>query len=317
MSPSRRALIAATLGPALTSLVPGEPSAAAPTADRGSRPAPGPAVGHAAGERRAYVDGPLGQTHVRLNGEGPAILLIHQTPENSAQFTKVQPILASAGYATIAPDTPGYGSSPAPAGELTLEDYADNMEAVLERLGHRHAVVAGDHTGAGIAMLMAARQPKRISAIILFGCPLYTEEERQQRLKALPGPDTIKADGSHLSARFVFTRNIMMNGVGSLEAVEESTLSYLSASDKRQMPLRALFAHPPLDAALAAVRAPGLLLSSADDTLHARTQRARAVRPDFRYVEMDGGGSHLIYDRPEAWSLPVLGFLADAGIRPR
>jgi pimeloyl-ACP methyl ester carboxylesterase len=43
---------------------------------------------------RAYVDTPFGQLHYASAGEGPVLLLLHQTPRSHDEFRELQPLLA-------------------------------------------------------------------------------------------------------------------------------------------------------------------------------------------------------------------------------
>ena len=271
-----------------------------------------------ASERRGYADGPMGQTHYRVQGDGPVVLLLHETPWYSVQYTKVQPLLAQAGFRSIAPDTPGSGFSPAPGGDPSLHDYAAQMIAVLDALKVKRATIIGDHTGAAIAVRLAAAFPSRVEGIVTYGVPLYSDAERRDRLgrfnSTYAPPLRLREDGTHLSDRFTYVRRVIDRETGSLEAVQESTVSYMLAADRQWHALHAVFTHPTMAGDLRAVRAPGLFLSSADDSLHQRTLQARALRPDFGYHAFNGGGPHLVYDQPQPWSEAVTRFL---GTLPR
>ena len=61
--------------------------------------------------RRAYVDGPYGQLHLRIAGHGTPLILLHQSPLSGDQFSAVLPLLAEAGFCAVAMDTPGFGDS--------------------------------------------------------------------------------------------------------------------------------------------------------------------------------------------------------------
>src|ERR1700722_16324450 len=60
---------------------------------------------------RAYIDGPWGQVHVRVEGASsdPTVILVHQMIWSSDQFHYAQPELAKRGIRSIAIDLPGYG----------------------------------------------------------------------------------------------------------------------------------------------------------------------------------------------------------------
>lgn len=263
---------------------------------------------NAGAETRGYVDGPMGQMHYREAGQGPAVLLLHQTPWFSVQYSNVMPLLAAGGVRALAPDTPGYGFSPVPAGQPAFEQYADQLVALLDARGIERATVVGHHTGAGLALAFAQRHPRRVRCLVLHGVPLYTDAERAAKLAAVPPPAPLQADGSHLSQQFATVREKFMHGRGSLEGVQWSVLGAALAEDRELKAYRALFGWSGANAALRSVTAPTLLLSSSDDSLHKATQQARALRPDFAYAEFDAGGSHLIFDRPRAWVDVVLPF---------
>ena len=69
---------------------------------------------------------------VRYAGRGPAILLLHQSPQNSRALIPWIERLAQS-YAVLAPDTPGFGfSDPPPLAQPTIPDYAAALNALLK-----------------------------------------------------------------------------------------------------------------------------------------------------------------------------------------
>lgn len=267
-------------------------------------------------ERRSYVDTRLGQVHVRRiagAGQGTAapILLIHQTPWYALEYSRVAPLLAAAGHVVLAPDTPGFGFSPAPTGQPDLPAYADALAEVLDALDAPRAIIVGHHTGAALAALLAARHPGRAQCVVLHGMPLYTDAERAEKLAALAlqGDPVLSADGTHLSRHFAAIRERIMGGKGSLEGVQASTVSWLIASDRSMRAYRALFEFPGMEATLRRIDAPTLLMVDRDDRLLAATQKASQLRAHFVYRELPGGGSHAIFDHPEEWVTMLQGFI--------
>lgn len=271
---------------------------------------PGPAR-----ETRAYAATALGQVHYRqVAGPGAAprapMLLIHQTPWYALEYANAIPLLAAAGYTLIAPDTPGFGFSPAPAGSPDLPAYADALAQVLDAAGVERAIVVGHHTGAALAALLAARHPQRVQCVVLHGMPLYSDAERTQKLAGLAaqGDPPLSADGTHLSRHFAAIRERIMHGQGSLEGVQASTVSWLIASDRGMRAYRALFEFADMESALRSIRAPTLLAVDMDDRLLDATRRASRLQTGFQYQELAGGWSHVIFDRPDEWTAMLRGF---------
>ena len=84
------------------------------------------------GERKVFI---------RAAGQGPTLLLLHQSPQNSRALIPWIERL-SADYAVFAPDTPGFGfSDPLPLLAPEIPDYAAAL-AALNSLTHLGPVEA-------------------------------------------------------------------------------------------------------------------------------------------------------------------------------
>ena len=260
--------------------------------------------------QKAYVDTPVGQVHVRAMGEGPPVLLLHQTPWSGVQFQNAQPLVAAAGFRAITVDTPGYGMSDNFANPPTVPDYANVLPAVLKGLSLPNASVVGHHTGASIGAAFAARHPHLVSKLVLHGVPLYTAEERAERLARPHFDQTPQEDGGHLMRRWEIARR--MSATASLQAVQTSVVQFFWAGKNEWYGHHAAFSHD-LAPDLKAIKAPTLVVSNTGDTLHAVLPRIAALRPDFKIAEMPGGTYHVVFDEAEAWSKIVVNFLKAAG----
>jgi pimeloyl-ACP methyl ester carboxylesterase len=71
-------------------------------------------------------------------------------------------------------DLPGFGlTGPAPDGDYRMERYADFIAALMDQLGVRRAVLAGNSLGGGIAWHTAVRHPERVSRLVLVDATGY------------------------------------------------------------------------------------------------------------------------------------------------
>lgn len=248
---------------------------------------------------RGYVDTPIGQVHYREEGTGPALVLLHQTAWSSIQFRNVIAPLAQRGLRIIAIDTPGYGMSDTPPRQPEIPDYADVLRHVFDGLGLKAASIAAHHTGVSIAIAFAARNPERVTRLMLHGVPLYTPEERAERLARPHYDQTPQADGSHLQKRFQMS--LKASPGASLEAAHWSTVLLFWAGPLEWYGHHAAFSY---DAApdLMRIKAPTLIMSNTGDSLHVVLDRVRKMRPDFSYATIEGGTYHIIYDEPGPWA---------------
>lgn len=109
------------------------------------------------------------------DGEGPAIVMLHGGMANHwASLPLVMPL--SARYRVVTPDLRGNGKSW--YGEpLTFDQLADDVGALLDRIGTEQAVIGGVSGGSGVALRFALRHPGRTAGLALVK-PVYAGEER-------------------------------------------------------------------------------------------------------------------------------------------
>ena len=261
----------------------------------------------AKGNERGYVETPMGLVHYQRRGEGAPLLLLHQTPWFSIQYAPALPILAELGIEAIAPDRPGYGFSDGPDKQPSIDDYADNLSHVIQALGYDRVSVLGHHTGASVAAALAHRYPELVERLILNGVPFYNEEERKQRLARTHWTRWLEADGAHLAARFSARAKSVPAGE-VIDGVQWSTLSFFLAGDKEWFGHTAAFSYDMLPA-IREIKADTLILVNRNDSLFEQSRRAHELRRDFQFIELEGGYSHVMYDYPRPWAIPIAQFI--------
>lgn len=131
--------------------------------------------------RRCFVDVTDGQVHAATCGTGPPVVLLHQTPRSWDEFREVLPALAAGGARAVALDTIGMGSSSPVAGEYTIERCAAAVVEACDGLGIDGFGLAGHHTGAVVALEVAARAPERVAFLVLSSCPWVDAAARERR----------------------------------------------------------------------------------------------------------------------------------------
>ena len=148
--------------------------------------------------RFAYADTSFGQVHYAEQGDGPVLLLLHQTPRSWDEFRELIPLLA-VDHRVIAMDMVGFGASAPVPSPQTIEVFARGAWELLDALGVEFAAVLGHHTGAAVAMEMAATDSGRIGAVMLSSCP-WTDERYRADHAVGGGVDLAEqsADGTHL-----------------------------------------------------------------------------------------------------------------------
>lgn len=261
---------------------------------------------------RGYADGPFGLVHYYDNGAaGPPLLMFHQAPQSARQFDSVYAPLAARGIRAIGVDLPGFGMSDATSFVPAIEDWARIAPPLLDALGIERADVLGHHTGALLATEIALQIPDRVRNVVIHGPFPITEVERVAYLKKLELTEVnyeYKTDGSHLSDAFRLRFDLYGPGADpklTTRVVVERFQGFGPFWYGHNAAYR--YDHA---AALQRLRHRAMILANTTDMIYALAQRARQLRPDFEYAELEGGGVDILDQQPDAWSDAVARFLA-------
>lgn len=260
--------------------------------------------------RRGYADGPFGQIHYQQEGEGAPLLLLHQAPMTAAQFDNVYGPLAARGIRAIGIDMPGFGQSDPTDFTPTIADYAQIVPAVLDALGIARADVLGHHTGALVANEAAILFPERVRAIVLNG-PLVIDEAERQKYWATGHQWELgwveRSGGAHFAELFEI-REAFAAGSVPLARISDYVVQALSGKGLFWYGHHAAYQYRQ-DERLPLVTQPGMILTNTGDIIYPHALAAQAIRPDFAFVALEGGGVDIVDQQPEAWADAVAGFL--------
>jgi pimeloyl-ACP methyl ester carboxylesterase len=173
-------------------------------------------------------------------------------------------------YRVIAPDLRGHGDSPAPEGDYTIDEMADDVIELLDKLARDTPVVVGGLSMGGyVALSLVARYPDRVRALMLMDTRAAADStEAAQNREALAqavlatgnaGP-AVEAMTPRLFARI--TREGRPERVAPIRALmEQNTARGIVGA------LRAMARRPDRRADLAAIRVPTLVLVGAEDVV--------------------------------------------------
>lgn len=239
--------------------------------------------------------------HVEVRGAGMPILGIHGTPSAAVMWEHAAVRLAEHGRC-ITFDRRGFLRSGRPGefGRLDLDDHVDDAAGLLDVLEATPAVVIGRSTGGLIALELARREPRLVSALVLLEpgvftldpeCEAWADGIRRVALDAVAADPATAAEaiicwalGDEVWDSFSPALRTMFAAtsegvIGELEGVGLD----LSARPRRYT-----------DEELAAIRTPTLIVSAEDSPAELRrVAELLADRlPDVTTARVDGG--HLI-----------------------
>jgi pimeloyl-ACP methyl ester carboxylesterase len=253
--------------------------------------------------RRAFADVPAGQIHYVEAGSGEPVLLLHQTPRSWAEFRHVLPLIGRRRRA-IAMDTLGFGDSSPPAGEDSIEAYAEGVVQLLDALGLDRASLVGHHTGGVIAVEVAAAHPERVDRLVLSSTPLVDADGRANRPRvddAVPS-----ADGSHLVELWQGRQAFYPEG--RHELLDTFVLDALKAGPRAAIGHVAVGRYE-MEHRLPLLRAKTLLIGAPGDLVYPDLRRLALELPGARVEEIEGGMVPLPDQLPKEFAARINDFL--------
>jgi 3-oxoadipate enol-lactonase len=256
-------------------------------------------------------------------GSGPTVLMLHGIGGGHQAFAPQVETLASAGYRAVAWDMPGYGHS-APIEPYTFKGLAKSCIQLIDALQCEHVVLVGHSMGGMVAQEVVARQPERVSRLVLSGTSAAFGKRSDGRsaeawAQRFIAQRTAPLDAGQSMEDLARTLVPQMIGPGSLpEGVRlaEHCMGGVPAATYR----RALECLVSFDrqAALSGIGVPTLLIGGEFDrvaTPETMRQMAEAI-PQARYAELPGIGHLANLEAPDEFDALLIGFLREPSRDP-
>ncbi len=124
-----------------------------------------------AGFRTQEIQADGATIHVRIGGQGPAVLMIHGYGETGDMWAPLAAALA-ADHTVIAPDLRGMGLSSKPEGGYDKRTQGGDMARVLDALGIARADLVTHDIGNMVGYAFAAQYPERVTRFVLMDAPI-------------------------------------------------------------------------------------------------------------------------------------------------
>ena len=238
----------------------------------------------------------------RVDGRGPAVLMIASLGRPAEDFDALAARVAGAGYTAVRPQPRGVGASRGPMQGLTLHDLAlDALACVPDPTGR--VVAIGHAFGQRVARTLATEWPERVAGVVMLaaGGKAAMKPGAREALTAVFDP-TLPAD------RHLHAVEVAFFAPGNDPAVWRNGW-FAPVAQMQSAATRA----SPVERWWSAGRAPMLVVQGVQDAV-APPENGRALAAEFgaRVIlhEIDGAGHAMLPERPEEIAARVLEFLA-------
>ena len=122
-----------------------------------------------------YVARKDGRIYYARVGKGEPLLMLHAAGLSGWSWRRVIDRFAQH-FTCYNVDLPGYDHSDIPPYQYTVEDYLQAIVDVLDSVDITQTSVVASHTGAMLAVVLAATYPQRVSQMVLDGVPYWSRK---------------------------------------------------------------------------------------------------------------------------------------------
>ena len=266
---------------------------------------------------------------VRVAGRGQPVLFLHGFSGSGLSWAGL------AGLANrvraIVPDLPGHGGSgwnaptdgepadPDPRPRASVERTADDLAAIVVRLGAPRVDLIGYSMGARIALRLAVAHPDVVHRLVLEAPSAGIADPVARAARAAADADRagqLVTDGIEAFAARWEAEPVMAGEAALPDADRARQQAIRRANDP--LCLAASLVHggqgamEPLHDRLAGIAAPTLVVIGADDPARGRAEEVAARIPAARVVAIAGAGHAPHLERPDRFHAVVLDFLLEA-----
>ena len=243
-------------------------------------------------------------------GSGVPLLFVHGWPHNRALWS-AQLRGLSALARCIAPDLRGFGASSV-MGPYTIDQYADDLAALLASRHVERAVVCGLSMGGYVALAMLRRHRQLLRGLILTSTRA-TADSSEARAKRLSMITFVEEHGVEALAANQLKAMVGDTTFTSRPDLLESLRRHMAVAPRDGVvgALHAMAERADATALLATIDIPTLVVSGAEDTITPPVElRALAhAIPGATLQTIEGAGHLCAYERPAAFNHLVGEFL--------
>jgi 3-oxoadipate enol-lactonase len=245
-------------------------------------------------------------------GEGSPVVFVHGFPLNHAMWNAQIPVFAER-HRVIAPDLRGFGESVDTEGTVSMEDFADDLAAILDYLHVTEPVVlCGLSMGGYIAFHFVRKYRQRLRALVLCDTRAAADvpEVVENRLRIAK---LVIESGTQPVAEAMLPKAFGPKTNTDRPEVVEAVRAMMISSDPTGVAAasRGMAARPDMAPSLPSIDVPTLVVVGADDVLTPvdEMRRVAAAIPDAKFKIIPDAGHLSPLENPPVFNAALASFL--------
>ncbi|MCH7685106.1 MAG: alpha/beta hydrolase [Planctomycetes bacterium] len=245
-------------------------------------------------------------------GTGSPIVFVHGFPLNHTMWQGQLDAFADS-YRVIAPDLRGFGNSGVTEGTLTMEQFADDLNAILDSLGITEPITyCGLSMGGYIGWQFVRKYGRRIKTLILCDTRAAADSpegiENRHRLA-----ETVLEHGPEPALKTMLPNLVSEKTSNEKPELLKQLREMIIGTDRRSIAaaLLGMSQRPDSTAMLAEITTPTLVIAGAEDKLIPALemkQMAEAI-PEAKFVEIPHAGHMAPMEDPQTVNDAMARFL--------
>jgi len=253
-------------------------------------------------------------------GSGPPLVLVHGFPLDHTMWN-AQIDALSTDYRVIAPDLRGFGQSGVTPGKVTMEQFADDLAALLEELAVGEPVVfCGLSMGGYVAWQFWQRHRPRVRGLIVCDTRAVADTA-EQAAGRLTMADRVLREGPAPLVEGMIPKLFAQSTVETEPEVVESLRQVMLRGDPEGIAAagRGMAERPDVTAMLGRIDCPTLVIVGQFDAISTveEMRSLAAAIPGARCVEIAGSGHMSPMERPAEVNAAISRFLGELKRQPQ
>jgi pimeloyl-ACP methyl ester carboxylesterase len=232
--------------------------------------------------------------HVEIVGEGKPIVLLHGVGLDHTIWLEMAQLYQDQARFVLL-DLRGEGQSEAGDANHTLEQMAEDVLGVLDKLGIAQALLGGHSMGGYIALAFAEKHPERLEGLALIATNAGRDSE-EKKIQRYADAEAILKHGSHVLA------NSMSPKLSLDPQIQELTRKLIAATEPRGLANTqlAIAQRPERFDVLATLTCPILIAAGKEDQIipAAAVQAMIQANPKAHSVFIPGAGHMPMMEAP-------------------